>query len=355
MKTRHRTFPGRARRISLLAALAIACGIIRIPAAHAQNMTANSPCTGVSIIAVTAFGASSSAPDNFNAFSQALLWVAKCNVANLHIPAGTYYLQPSQQNQLGLVLPSNINVYGDSAATTSLVVGTQNTGYAFTSLFWAIDVSNVGISNLTMVGNQVYGTEDPNNPDRAITIGIDQVADSFGTPQNIGGFNIANCVFRNFTGFGWIVVANNTGEPDPNPNDPPGLTPSYAINGITIQGNTFTSVPGDIPANTTIGYQASMVTMTGSLNSPTGIIQNVLITDNSMDASSIKNGVALFDGVSTATVSNNSIYGAGITGDVADDTGAYAINVYHHSYATGGLPPTDVTVSNNDIVEPSGL
>jgi hypothetical protein len=101
----------------------------------------------------------------------------------------------------------------------------------------------------------------------------------------------------------------------------------------------------------------------GSMTSAGGLVTNTMIAGNSIDATYIKGGVAIWSGVRGVRVERNWIVDAGAAPDIPNNSGAYAINVYNNAYyyhdsvhadgaPMGGSRPDDVHIRGNVIVRP---
>ena len=306
-----------------------------------------------SAVSVTDFGAHGDrAGDNTQAFQRALAHATQCGIRTVEVPAGDYDFSVSGPSR-GLLLPSNIVLLGDGAGQSVLRVTGDAPGANFASLFWARNQDQIEIRGLSFIGNNVPVHDAAGRPlnsyGTALTVALDAApAAGLGVPRSLAHFLIADCSFENFNGAAWISVINY--------ND------RFVIDDIEIRDNHFTSHEGNAINPASIAYPANAISVMGSQTSAAGLVTNVRIHGNTIEARHLKGGVAIWSGVRGATVSDNNILDAGADPAIPDNTGAYAVTVYNNAYfhdaahaygaPMGGILPDDVHVERNRIANP---
>ena len=320
--------------------------------ASAQR-TATSPCDAhKNSVDVTDFGAKGNdSDDDFQAFRDALAYASRCSVPQVHVPAGRYLFVPNGPAH-GLLLPSKISLAGDGSDKSVLKVSDGKPGSNFDSLLWARNQDNITITGLGFVGNNVVVNNASGQPlntyGAAISIALDEkaAAPEYGNPRDMDHFDIAGCSFDNFNAAGWIRVTN--------------YHASSVISNIEVHDNRFVSRPGNAVNPSNIGFPAFAISVQGSRTSTAGIVRHVRILRNTMDASHIKGGVAIWSGVNDVVIADNTIQDAGADQSIPNDRGAYAISVYHNAYRydqgqavmLGGGAPDDIHLERNTITRP---
>ena len=342
-----RRFGGARPWIALSAVLAMAL--------HFTSALAQQACKSQGgAVSVSDFGAKGDgASDNMKAFKDAIAYAAKCSVPVVHIPAGKYVFVPHGPSA-GIQLPSNIALTGEGMSNTVLQVAGGVPGANFDSLFWARNQDHVEFRDIGFFGNSTVVNNPQGHPlntyGSAISITIDKEpgTPANGTPKNLSHFLVANCNFENFNGAAWIRVIN--------------YSDGYSIDDITVSDSRFVSHEGNAVNPTEISYPSHVMSFMGSTSSKTGLVTNVRITNNVINATHIKGGIAVWCGVRSVQIVNNTIGDAGADPAIPYDRGAYAILVYDNSYyhdsahpegaRHGGSRPDDIHIERNQIVRP---
>jgi hypothetical protein len=344
--------------LSVPAAL-IALGVTLIGNNSNWNASANpetpSPCVARGdSIDVTDFGARGDAvSDNVQAFKEAIAYAARCAVATIKVPAGTFEFVP-RGAEAGIYLGSNLSLQGDGAARTILSVSDANARSNFASLFWARNQDNISISGLTFVGNNlpIYDGNGRalNSYGSALTIAIDSATGTpeMGTPRDLAHFIVKDCSFRNFNAAAWVSVIN--------------YSATFKVDDVRLMGDEFVSYENNAVNPSSIGYVSNAISIMGSMTSPEGLVTNVVISRNFINARYIKGGIAIWSGVLGATIEGNTVVDAGAAADIPNNRGAYAIYIYNNAYyhdaahadgaPMGGARPDDVHIKGNIIVHP---
>ena len=335
--------------LSVATALAMWC-----TPGFAQRTTA-SPCQAhASSVEVTDFGAKGdSASDNVGPFKDAVAYAARCSVPMVHVAAGTYMFVPHGPSA-GILLPSNLALVGDGVGKTILKVATGTPGANFDSLLWARNQDHVQIKGISFIGNSTAVNDSAGRPlntyGAAFSVALDAApgAAAFGTPRNLVQFLIADSSFENFNGAAWIRVTN--------------YNATFSIDDVEISNNHFVSHETNAVNPAAISFTSNAISVMGSLTSATGLVTNVRISRNTIDAAHIKGGISLWSGVRGATVTGNNITDAGADSAIPNDAGAYAITVYHNAYLSGkdhpqgammgGSRPDEVHIEHNLITRP---
>jgi hypothetical protein len=333
--------------ISVATAVALWC----MPAV--AQRTAATPCQAhATAVEATDFGAKGdSGSDNVQPFKDALAYAAKCSVPIMHVAAGTYRFTPHGPSA-GILLPSNLSLIGDGADKTVIQVAAGVPGANFDSLFWARNQDHIEIKGIAFIGNSIVISNSAgrqlNTYGSALSISLDAAPGSNGTPRNLAHFLIADSSFENFNAAAWIRVIN--------------YNEAYSVNDLEIRDNRFVSRESNAVNPSEISYTSNAISVMGSLTSKTGVVSNVRITGNTINAAHLKGGIALWSGVRGATVVANTIADAGADAAIPNDKGAYAITVYDNAYyydkdhpqgaRHARSRPDDVHIERNVITRP---
>ena len=333
-------------------ALGVATAVLICAPAMAQKTAARSCQANAASVEVTDFGAKSDpGSDNVQAFKDAIAYAAKCSVPVIHVPAGTYKFVPHGPSA-GILLASNLSLIGEGMGKTVLQVAGGTPGANFDSLFWARNQDHIEIKNIGFIGNSTVVNNSAGRPlntyGSALSIVLDAAAGANGTPRNLSHFLIANSNFENFNGAAWIRVIN--------------YSDTNSIDDLEISDNRFLSRETNAVNPGEISYTSNAISVMGSINSAAGLVTNVRITGNIINAAHIKGGIALWTGVRGASVVGNTISDVGADAAIANDKGAYAITVYYNAYyydkehpqgaRHGGIRPDDVHIERNVITRP---
>lgn len=231
----------------------------------------------------------------------------------LLIPGGTYQLDSAELAQ-PVSLSDNVIVEG--CGSTLTITGTLQTS----SVFAALDRSNVTIRNLSCTGNSVASGY---NNGAFFNYFLTAAATA-----NISGLLVEDVMLDNFKAPYWICVEN--------------LNATRAIIGVTIRRISAYSKPGNAISPTEVTWNASVIAVAAS---ETGIIERVHVSELYADASHIKSGVILYHGVRNALLDNLSVFHAGFSGAFANDAGAYAVQIYDTYGSGGGIVVQNVHLS----------
>ena len=98
---------------------------------------------------------------------------------------------------------------------------------------------------------------------------------------------------------------------------------------------------GGCAATGTMTDLAAMVSVHGSDKSEHGVVKNVAVTSNTLNAGYVKEGVAIWSGTNNISVTNNVIADTGLRlpRPPRTDLGRYAIIVYNSAHEEPGLHP----------------
>jgi hypothetical protein len=336
-------------------ALSVATTVAMCCTPALAQRTAASPCQAqATSVEVTDFGAKGdSASDNVGPFKAAVAYAARCSIPMIHIAAGTYTFVPHGPSA-GILLASNLSLVGDGVDRTILQVAAGTPGANFDSLLWARNQDHVQIKGISFIGNSTPISDGAGRPlntyGAAFSVALDAAPGTaaFGTPRNLAQFLVADSSFENFNGTAWIRVTN--------------YNAAYSIDDVQISNNRFVSHETNAVNPTAISYTSNAISVMGSLTSPAGLVTNIQISRNTINAAHIKGGIALWSGVRGAIVTGNNITDAGADASIPNDAGAYAITVYHNAYLSGkdhpqgammgGSRPDDVHIEHNLITRP---
>ncbi len=337
----------------LVLAVGMLMAIFGWPKPSSAQATDTRPCQPHSAaVEATSFGAKGDgSSDNVQAFKSAISYAARCSVPSIHIPAGTYVFV-AHGPSAGILLTSNLSLIGDGADKTKLQVAVSGAGANFDSLLWARNQDHIEIKGIYFVGNNTPVSNSAgrqlNTYGSALSVLLDAAPGANGAPRNLSHFLIADSGFENFNGAAWIRVINSS--------------ESYSIDDLEIRGSRFASRTGNAVNPGEISYTSNAISVVGSLTSKVGLVTNVRISGNTIDAAHLKGGVALWAGVRGASVSGNAIADAGADTAIPNDKGAYAVTVYDNGYYYdkdhpqgahhGGIRPDDIHIERNVITHP---
>lgn len=296
----------------------------------AQLARAQAPCEA------TEHGLRADGSDNTAALTKTL---AECAGRTVHIAAGTYLFSPAGF-AVGIPVPSGTTLTGDGAQgaqATVLQVGPQG---SFQGLLWVRNASNVTIRGLRFEGSPYesgctrhldYGHAIYVRSDRAATAGVD-------------GVTITENLFHNFNGTSWVDVNAM--------DDSPGVTR------VLISNNVFNSdagLKGGCVASGLMSDIGTMLSVHGSDKTPdTGLISNVTIADNTLNAGYVKEGISVWAGTSGTAIKDNVIADTGLhlPRGANPELGRYAVLIYNSAGFGPGVHPSAVDVIGNVITNP---
>jgi hypothetical protein len=266
----------------------------------------------------------------------------------MHVAAGTYIFAPSLAYAgtngfgEGITIPDRTSIIGDGPGKTILQIrGPGNYAY----FFWIHDASNVSISQLTLVGNNVRNPPPP--------VGAPACYHNYGgaifiqsSARPIENISIVKNEFMSFTGTSWIAVLGGEN----------GNGIGVAGGAVIIEDNYFKSVEGNAVAPQDIVCPASAVAVQGL--GPRVSVAGVSVSGNVIEADYIKSGVAVWSGAARITIAYNTITRAGMGLPVPHDysNGSYAILVYQQHAVppdtTVFVRPTAIDIVDNAIDSP---
>jgi len=279
---------------------------------------------------------------------QAALDCAQTLGINVIVVPNGQFIVSSDQLPYGIQIHSNQVLIGNGP---TLSVFKAAPGKVVRNMFAITDASSVTISSLGFQGNGlVYQSSSGplTNYGRAMTFSVDTNA-----VTDMGQLTVSGSAFENFASDCWVCFQS--------------YSQDFGMLNITVSNNTFTSHAGNAANPSIIGYVAMAVDFGGTHLTPNptsahpygGSVYNVLVQGNQFTIPHIKQGIGVWSSVNTVLIENNTMNGVGVSGDIPDDVGAYAILVYNDAYefladgsavATGGLKPANVTIHNNQLL-----
>lgn len=210
---------------------------------------------------------------------------------------GNYVLNSAVSSGLAITR-SRVTLRGEGRARITISGST-----VMSYVFGASAQNDLAIENLSFYGNS------------AANAYANGVALSFtnNSTADISGFRVRNCAFTNFKGDYWIYVE---------------ALGNKQIANVYIQNNTFQSLTGNARNGALITINSAFVGVVGNSSSSASPVISVWVQNNYMEATYIKTGVQIFQNVQDFYVENNTIYNAGVSAQISNDMGAYAIMVY---------------------------
>jgi hypothetical protein len=287
----------------------------------------------------TEHGMRADGSDNVAAFTKTL---AECAGRTIHIPAGTYTFSPTGF-AVGFAVPTGTSVVGDgSQGGQPTVLRIADTGN-FQGFLWVRNASNVTIRGIRFEGT-AYESGCARHLDYGHAI---YVRSDKGQAESVEGVTIAENLFHNFNGTGWVDISAG--------DDSPGIG---ARAGVLVTNNVFLSdagLRGGCAASGLMSDIAAMVAAHGSDNAPAGgMIRNSRIINNTLDAGYVKEGIAIWAGTNATTIKSNAIADTGLRlpRTANPELGRYAVLVYNSAHERAGLPPNTVEITDNVITNP---
>ena len=289
---------------------------------------AQAPCEASS------YGMQADGSDNTAALSKAL---AECAGRIIHIAAGTYTFSP-QGFAVGIKVPAGTTLLGDgSQGPQQTVLRVANSG-TFQGLLWVRNVSNVAIRGLRLEGS-AFDSGCARHLDYGHAIYIESDPNESARVENVA---ITDDAFYDFNGFSWVTL--NAGEGSP------------GISAVTVSNNVFYSGANLTGHCAVLGmvYTAAMISIHGANLSAQGLVTNVAVTSNTMNAGYVKEGVAIWSGTNSISVKGNAIADTGLRlpRPPGAELGRYAIVVYNSAYDNPGLHPDTISIVDNTITNP---
>jgi hypothetical protein len=293
--------------------------------------------------------------DSLAGFQSALDYAAR-EGKPLQVPAGTYAFHGTFPPRPGLRVPTGSRIVGEGQGASTLKITGPGT---FDSLLWVKDASNVTIEGLKLIGSgegyvfPATGALDSIHSGRAISVCLPAVpphdTDYVPPVRDMRGVQLLNNQFENFTAEGWVEIRNETDSPTHNP--------TGNLREITVKGNTFTSQPGNCLYPSTWGHISSAVWIAGVNFAKTdrpGLVEDVLIEDNTFNLGHIQAGVVMFTGTRNIRVLDNTILDAGrlAAGDQDITVNQYGVMAYHSQVTPTnalGRAPSQIQVRRNLI------
>ena len=293
-----------------------------------QGRAAEGPCEAAD------HGMRADGSDNTEALSRTL---AECAGRTIHIAQGTYTLSP-QGFAVGSKIPSGTTLVGDGSQGPHPTVLRVAASGTFQGVLWVRNESHVAIRGIRLEGS-TYGSGCERRLDYGHAIYIESDP---GASAAVEGVEISDDTFHNFNGLSWVTL--NAGERSP------------GINKVTIGNNAFesdASLTGSCAAMSMV-YTAAMISIHGANLSAEGMVKNVAVTSNTMNAGYVKEGVAIWSGTNSITVKSNVIADTGLhlPRPPGAELGRYAVSVYNSAYDHGGLHPDTVWIVDNTISNP---
>lgn len=323
-----RPFPARAplrHALSWLARVTVLVGLAQV--AHAQ-----SACEA------TDYGMKADGSDNAAALTKAL---SGCAGKTLHIAHGTYVLS-AQGLSSGFIVPAGTSIVGDgSMGPDATVLKIANTG-SYQTVFWVRNVSNVAIRSL-----RFEGTPYENGCTRHLDYGhAIYVQSDKGQAAGVDNVDISNNFFHDFNGQSWVTI--NAAD------DSPGI----GLNGpLNVSNNVFdsdASLTGECTATGGMGYMSAMISLHGSNTSAQGMVENVTVASNVLNAAYVKEGITIWSGTKNILVKANRVGDVGLqlARNQGPELGRYAILIYHSAHELPGLQPDSISVVGNTLTNP---
>jgi len=292
---------------------------------HAQ---VQAPCEASS------YGMQADGSDSTAALGKAL---AECAGRTVHIAAGTYTFSP-QGFAVGIKVPGGTTLLGDGAQGPQQTVLRVAGSGTFQGFLWVRNVSNVTIRGIRLEGSP-YDSGCARHLDYGHAIYVESDPNESARVDNV---EISDDAFYNFNGFSWVTL--NAGERSP------------GINAATISNNFFYSDAHLTGHCAVLGmvYTAAMISIHGANLSAQGLVTNVAVTSNTMNAGYVKEGVAIWSGTNSISVKNNLIIDTGLhlPRPPGAELGRYAILVYNSAYDNPGLHPDSISIVDNTITNP---
>jgi hypothetical protein len=284
----------------------------------------------------TDHGMRTDAADNTAALGKAL---KECAGQTVHIAGGTYLFNPAGF-AVGIEIPSGTTLLGNGSSgpqATVLQVGPSGT---FQGLLWIRNASNVTIRGLSFEGT-AYESGCTRHLDYGHAI---YVRSDRGAAAGVDGVTITENRFHNFNGTSWVDVNAM--------DDSPGVTR------VLISNNVFNSdadLRGGCVASGLMSDIGTMVSVHGSDKTPdTGLISNVTIANNSLNAGYVKEGISVWAGTSGTAIKDNVIADTGLhlPRGANQELGRYAILIYNSAGFGPGAHPGTLDVVGNVITNP---
>jgi hypothetical protein len=276
--------------------------------------------------------------DNIAALTRTL---AECAGKTIHIASCTYNFSPSGF-AVGINVPAGTTLLGDGSQGSQPTVLQVASSGNFQSLLWIRNVANVAIRGIRFEGSG-YESGCTRHLDYGHAIYIQSDADQSASVEHV---DVSDDAFHNFNGESWLAINAADGSPGI------GLNSS-----IIVRNNVFKSdanLRGGCAASGIMTDLAAMISIHGSNKSAQGMVKNVAVTSNILNAGYVKEGVAVWSGTKNISVEGNSILDTGLRLPLRPGTelGRYAILIYNSAHEQPGLHPDAIRVADNTITNP---
>jgi hypothetical protein len=296
-----------------------------LPRAHAQGS-----CDAAKL------GLAPGSEDNTAALTRAL---ATCAGREIRVPPGVFVFRPAGFAQ-GFTVPDGTTLQGsgaDSAAPTVFKIEDSGT---FASLLWIRNASHVTVRDIRFEGPHFdSGCARHLDYGHAIYVYSDR-----GASSSIEDIVISGNIFHDFNGLSWVTLTAADGSPGIGLNSLIAIDKNSFVSDSTLVGGC---------AGRSINYSVPMISIHGSDESGQGLVESVSVRSNTFDADYVNQAVAIWSGTYRISVQYNTIRNAGLhLPGAAGELGRYAINVYNSAHEKPGLPPNDIHIVGNTIVNP---
>lgn len=231
----------------------------------------------------------------------------------LSFPAGRYTFDSSSLTQIGLRLLSKTRVRGVGEGTQLVVTGDR----PCTLFRPAVDASDIAVSNLSAIGNNVQGGS--NNGGFFAC-----VLDAETASRDVENIIIEDCSIDNFAA-ATVVLFEHLGRAKTSASRT--YDDRFAMRNIGTRRNRYISRKGNIDRAGQIGATSCFI----EFNGYGGPILDAVINDHTMRARYIKQGVMIFGDVDRITVAVREISEAGFEA-AGVDAAAYGLLLYAWSH-----------------------
>ena len=235
-------------------------------------------------------------------FKAAMVQLGIRGGGTLEVPRGSYNLDSAELN-LPINVPGNVTIECNKSVFT--ITGTAQTNAVFT----ATNVSNVTIRNGECFGNSKATGY---NNGAFFNYFLNNTATA-----NTRNIRVEDFYLENFAANYWMWVENTSVD--------------RQVSGVNFERISFTSRAGNT-YNSDITFNASVIAVTAGspdlVGTSPGRVNNLTILGVFGDATHIKSGVIVYHNVHNAKIDNISVFNAGYSGAIPDDSGSYALQVY---------------------------
>ena len=276
--------------------------------------------------------------DNVAALTRTL---SECAGQTVHIAHGTYTFSPKGFAS-GMQVPAGTSIVGDgSQGPQATVLKIADSGN-FQSLLWIRNASKVAVRAIRFEGTS-YESGCTRHLDygHAIYIQSDK-----GQGAGVDSVEISDAFFHDFNGQSWVTI--NAAD------DSPGI----GLNGaLSITNNVFDSdanLSGGCAASGGMTTLSAMISIHGSNTSAQGMVENVTVASNTLNAGYTKEGITIWSGTKNISIRSNTIADTGLhlARTQGPELGRYAILVYNSAHELPGPHPDGVSIVGNTITNP---